>query len=71
MVTKVQDILVAISWGQLTKTYFGIPVKTFYDKMEGRQTEEGQQGFTPEEVQQFKGALCDLAERIRKVADAI
>lgn len=71
MQSKVQDILVDISWGQLDKKYFGIPVAKFYAKMNGDVAEEGQQGFTTEEVQQFKGALCDLADRIRKVADEL
>ena len=29
----------------------------------------GKGGFTPEESEQFKGALYDLAERLRKAAD--
>ena len=28
-------------------------------------------GFTPHEAEQMKGALCDLADRIRRAADNI
>lgn len=37
-----------------------------YDKIDERNTE-----FTPEEILQFKGALVDPADRIRKCADTL
>lgn len=39
--------------------------------MDGIDGNGGKSGFTPEEAAQFKGALCDLADRIRKAADSI
>lgn len=71
MKTRMTDILVAISWRFIAKTYFNKSVSWFYNKMNGIDGNGGTGGFTPEEAQQLKGALCDLADRIRKAADSI
>ncbi len=42
-----------------------------YHKLDGIDGNGGRGGFTPEEMQLFKGALCDLADRIRRVADKL
>lgn len=39
--------------------------------MDGRDTDAKPSAFTPEEAQQLKGALYDLADRIRRAADNI
>lgn len=28
-------------------------------------------GFTPQEIEQLRGALCDLSDRIRRAADKL
>ena len=71
MKTRMTDILIAISWGFIAKNYFSKSVSWFYNKMNGIDGNGGIGGFTPEEAQQLKGALCDLADRIRKAADSI
>ena len=49
--------------------YFGKTPSWLHHKLE---EEDGSEGcFTEEELLQFKGALCDLADRIRRVADSI
>ena len=64
---ELQDILLAISWADLSKTYFGKSNSWLYHKLDGL---NGIQ-FTDEEKQTLKGALVDLADRIRRAADNI
>lgn len=67
--SNLNDILVSVSWGQIAMDYFGKEPSWLYHKLE---VEDGSEDcFTEEELLQFKGALCDLADRIRRVADSI
>lgn len=68
---KLHDIDLNISWGQLSRDYFDKSASWFYNKINGIDGNGGEGGFTPEELQQLKGSLCDLADRIRKAADAL
>lgn len=68
---RVEDISIAVSWREIARNYFGKSSSWLYHKMDGIDGNGGKSGFTPEEAAQFKGALCDLADRIRKCADAI
>lgn len=69
--SKMSDILVAISWREIARTYFGKSSSWLYHKLDGIDGNGGAGGFTPEESLQLKGALCDLSERIRRAADSI
>lgn len=69
--SKMSDILVAISWREIARTYFGKSSSWLYHKLDGIDGKGGKGGFTPEEAQQLKGALCDLSDRIRRAADSI
>lgn len=67
--SKLNDILVSVSWGHIAMDYFGKKPPWLHHKLE---TENGcEECFTEEELLQFKGALCDLTDRIRRVADSI
>jgi hypothetical protein len=66
---KLKDIDLNISWAHIAKDYFNKSVPWFYNKLNGIDGNGGEGGFTPEELQQLKGALCDLADRIRRAAD--
>ena len=66
---KLNDIDLSINWGQFARNYFSKSASWFYNKFNGIDGNGGKGGFTPEELQQFKGALCDLADRIRRAAD--
>lgn len=68
---KMSDILVAISWREIARTYFGKSSSWLYHKLDGIDGNGGAGGFTEEEVGQLKGALCDLSDRIRRAADSI
>lgn len=71
MKRRVKDIRMAVSWRDFANTYFHRSSSWFYHKMDGIDGNGGTGGFTPEEAEQLRGALCDLADRIRRAADSI
>ena len=71
MKKKLADLMVAISWADLSRTYFGKSNSWLYHKMDGRDGNGKPTDFTPEEAMQLKGALVDLSDRIRRAADMI
>ena len=66
---KLNDILVSVSWGEIAINYFGQKNSWLYHKLDAEAGSE--EGFTEEELFKFKGALCDLADRIRRDADSL
>lgn len=71
MKQRMADIYLAVSWREIVRTYFDKSVPWFQHKMYGIDGNGGQGGFTDEEAQQLRGALVDLADRIRKAAEKI
>lgn len=71
MYQQMDDIFDAITWGDLARTYFDKSASWFYNKMKGIDGNGKPTEFNLEERIQFKGALCDLADRIRRAADSI
>lgn len=72
MKLRMSDIYLSVSWREIVRSYFeGRSVSWFQQKMYGIDGNGGVGGFTPEEAEQLHGALCDLADRIRKAADSI
>ncbi|MDE5709323.1 MAG: DUF5053 domain-containing protein [Alistipes sp.] len=68
---KLDDILVEVSWGHLSMRYFGKSPSWLYNKLRGIDGNGKPVSLTDEELEQFKCALCDLADRIRRVADSL
>ena len=68
---KLYDLLVAISWADLSRTYFGKSSSWLYHKMDGRDGNGKPTTFTAEEQEQLKGALIDLSNRMRKAGEII
>lgn len=68
---KMSDILVAVSWRDIARTYFGKSSSWLYHKLDGIDGNGGMGGFSPQEAQQLKEALLDLSDRIRKAAESI
>lgn len=68
---KMSDILTAVSWREIARTYFGKSSSWLYHKLDGIDGNGGSGGFTVDETAQLKGALCDLSDRIRRAADSI
>lgn len=71
MKQQMDDILLAISWGNLAKTYFTKSASWFYHKMDGCDGNGKPTEFNLEERAELKGALVDLSNRIRRAADSI
>lgn len=68
---KLYDIIVDINLSKLANRYFGKSSGWLYHKLDGSDGNGKETDFSPEELQQLKGALCDLADRIRKAADTL
>lgn len=71
MKKKMEDILLAISWRELSTRYFGKSCSWLYHKLDGIDGNGKPTEFTEEEKIMLKGALTDLADRIRRTADSI
>lgn len=65
-----EPIILNISWAEISKEYFGHTRGWLYQKFTGFNGKSSTD-FTPEEREIMKGALCDLAEKIRTCADRI
>jgi len=71
MKSQLKDILLAISWADLSNTYFGKSNSWLYHKLDGIDGNKKPTEFNEQEKAQLKGALVDLADRIRRAADNI
>lgn len=71
MKKRLKDVLMILSWREMAWQYFDKSSSWLYHKLDGIDGNGGKGGFTPEEAQQLKGALCDVADRIRRAADNI
>lgn len=70
---KAEDILIDVSWQSIAHRYFGKSSSWFYHKFNERDVNGTgvPYKFTDKELEILKGGLCDLAKRIRKVADTL
>ena len=71
MLQLLDDIVADVSWGRVSKEYFGKSSSWIYHKLHGREGNGGVGEVTPAEKEQLQGALYDIAERIRKAASTI
>ena len=71
MKKRMKDILMCVSWREFANTYFQRSSSWFYHKMDGIDGNGGTGGFNEEEVEQLRGALFDLSNRIRRAAENI
>lgn len=69
--SRLSDILVAISWRELARTYFGKSSSWLYHKLDGIKTDGSEGGFSEAETNQLKEALNDLANRIKEAASKL
>lgn len=68
---RIQDIQMLISWREIAHTYFGKSASWLYHKLDGIDGNGGVGGFTEEEKNMLRGALCEVSNRIRAAADRI
>ena len=71
MKKKLKDILMIVSWRELSNTYFHKSSSWLYHKMDGIDGNGGKGGFSEKEALQLRSALIDISERLRKAADEI
>lgn len=71
MKKRIKDVLMIISWREIAWRYFGKSSSWLYHKLDGIDGNGGKGGFTPEEAEKLRGALYDVAERLRHAADTI
>lgn len=71
MKAQLHDLLISISWSDLSHRYFGKSGSWLYHKLDGIDGNKKPTEFTEEEKYQLKGALVDLSNRIRLAADQI
>lgn len=71
MKSKLNDILLSITWRDIARRYFGKSSSWLYHKMDGIDGNGGKGKFSPEEARQLQAALYDLSDRIRAAADRI
>lgn len=71
MKSRLDDILLEISWREMAMQYFGKSSSWLYHKLNGVDGNGGEGGFTVEEAVKLKESLKDLAQRIIVCADSI
>lgn len=71
MKSRCEDLLVSISWRDIATRYFHKSPSWLYHKLDGVDGNGRPGGFSEEETIRFKGALCDLADRLRACADRL
>ena len=68
---KYIELLLDINIARLARRYFDRSSGWLYHKLDGIDGNGKDTDFTPEELERFKGALCDLADRLRRMAAEI
>lgn len=68
---QLSDILLHVSWGDISREYFGKSGSWLYHKLNGIDGNKKPTDFTLEERVKLKGALVDLSDRIQRAADKI
>jgi hypothetical protein len=68
---QVNDILLDISWAQLSKNYFGKSRSWLNHKINGIDSNGKPTEISEEEVAQIKEALLDLSSRIKRCAEEL
>ena len=68
MKQQLWDIIVEVSWGEISEQYFKKSRSWLSKKMNGKGFNGEEGDFTREEKEILRGALVDLSERIKTAA---
>lgn len=68
---QLDDVILDLSWADISKTYFGKSSSWIYNKLNGRDGNGGHGEFTANEKEILRNALYDLSDRIRKSAEKL
>ena len=71
MKQRLADINLSVSWMDFANKYFHKSSSWFYHKLNGIDGHGGTGGFNEEEIEQLRGSLFDLSNRIRRAAESI
>lgn len=66
-----QDVLMYIKWGNISKDYFGFSRSWIYQRLNGYDGNGNKCDFTNEQKEILKEALRDIASRLNTIADKI
>lgn len=68
---QLDNIILDLSWADISKTYFGKSSSWIYNKLNGRDGNGGHGEFTEVEKEELRNALFDISARIRKAAEKL
>lgn len=68
---KLSALLTALSWADLSRTYFGKSNSWLYHKLNGIDGNGKPTQFSEEELQTLKNALLDLSAKIAQTAETL
>lgn len=68
---QLDDIILDVSWADISKTYFGKSSSWIYNKLNGRDGNGGHGEFNEQETEVMRNALFELSDRIRKCAEKL
>ena len=68
---KLGDILLLVSWREISRRYFGKPSSWIYGKIDGTDNGEPGSSFTEEELAVLKESFLDISERFKKLAEEL
>lgn len=71
MKQTLSDILLDISWARISMNYFGRSRSWLHQKLDGKNSNGGEGGFSEVEKIELHNALKDLSRRISEAADRI
>ena len=71
MKQTLSDILLDISWARLSVKYFGKSRSWLHQKLDGKNSNGGEGGFSEAEKEDLRLALKDLSARINAAAECI
>lgn len=69
--SALRDILVSISWADLSRRYFGKSNSWLYHKLDGIDGNGRPSELSEEERERLREALTDLSDRIRAAAGGL
>ncbi len=68
---NLDDVLLYIKWGNISKDYFGFSRSWIYQRLNGYDGNGNPCELTPDQKETLRNALHDIADRIHAAADKI
>lgn len=68
---QLDDIILDVSWADISRTYFGKSSSWMYNKLNGKDANGEYDEFSDAEKEALRNALFDISARIRKAAEKL